>query len=421
MKNGLNIFPMSSRTLGYSKDFRWHQARAFAFLAVVMMIITIRSMQAQTETILYNFTGAGDGGEPLGALVRDAKGNLYGTTYGYGANGSGTVFKVSPSGTETVLYSFAGVDGVNPASGLALDAKGNLYGTTTAGGASGKGTVIEVTSAGAEKVLHSFTGGADGSVPYAGVVFDTKGNLYGTTAAGGTSTKCAGGCGTVFEVTFAGQEKVLHSFAGGPDGAIPYAGLVLDAKGNLYGTTAVGGTSTNCPFTPSGCGTVFRVTPGGKEKVLYSFTGGTADGAFPEAGLVIDSTGSLYGTTVYGGPSGAGTVFRLASSGKEKVLYSFTGGADGGYSYGGLVRDGSGNLFGTTYRGGDSTSCTGGCGTVFEVTSGGKEKVLYSFKGVPDGAYPAAGLIRDTKGNLYGATSAGGAVFGYSGVMFRIH
>jgi uncharacterized repeat protein (TIGR03803 family) len=273
---------------------------------------TVFKLAGKKETVLHSFTGSPDGAGPIAGLVMDAKGNLYGTTYyGGGPDPTGTVFKVSKSGKETVLYSFCAVsgcaDGESPYVGLVMDAKGNLYGTTTGGGASGAGTVFKVTSKGKETVLYSFTGGADGAYPYAGLVMDAKGNLYGTTYYGGAGG-CDLGCGTVFKVTKAGKETVLYSFAGGTDGATPYAGLVMDAKGNLYGTTYYGGTSTNCYLD---CGTVFKVSSKGKETVLYSFTGGT-DGAYPYFGfLVMDAKGNLYGTAYAGGSSEEGTVWKL--------------------------------------------------------------------------------------------------------------
>ena len=260
------------------------------------------------ETVLYNFTGGTDGGAPMAGLVRDAAGNLYGTTY-YGGDlscesgtGCGTVFKLSTTGAETVLYSFAGgTDGELPAAGLVRDAAGNLYGTTLVGGAYGAGTVFRVTEAGKEKVLYSFTGGVDGSLPLATLVRDAAGSLYGTTQLGGTY-----GAGTVFQVGGTGTERILHSFRGGMDGGYPFAGLVMDPAGNLYGTTFFGG-GTGCE---GGCGTVFELIAGGAGTILHSFTG-RADGGYPRAALVQDAAGKLYGTAEIGGASGAGAVFRL--------------------------------------------------------------------------------------------------------------
>jgi len=269
-----------------------------------------------------------------------------------------------------VLHSFAGHpgDGANPEAGLVRDAQGNLYGTTLTGGSGGPelcsgvggcGTVFKLDTTSKETVLYSFTGVPDGEEPDAGLVRDAQGNLYGTTYNGGASN-----LGTVFELDTTGKETVLHSFTGtGGDGSEPYGGLVLDAQGNLYGTTSFGGAS--------GDGTVFELDTAGKETVLYSFTGTGGDGAYP-SGLVRDAQGNLYGTTYGGGASGFGTVFKLDTAGKETVLYSFTGtGGDGAYPSGlvRLVRDAQGNLYGTTYEGGDlACDAPYGCGTVFKLT-----------------------------------------------------
>jgi uncharacterized repeat protein (TIGR03803 family) len=236
-------------------------------------------------------------------MVRDLQHNLYGTTSGFnGAYGNGAIFEVSPTGVLTILYQFSGgADGSNPNS-VVHDTEGNLYGTTYGGGASGYGTVFELTPNGKKTVLHSFTGGTDGSYPAAGLLRYSTGDLYGTTTGGGN------GYGTVFKVTKTGVETVLYSFTGGADGYYPVAALVRDANGNLYGTTVFGGTH--------GDGTVFKVTKTGVETVLYSFTGG-ADGNEPDAGVVFDKQGNLFGTTVNGGIAnshcldGCGVVFKI--------------------------------------------------------------------------------------------------------------
>jgi uncharacterized repeat protein (TIGR03803 family) len=328
-----------------------------------LAIVTSQSVQAQTLSVLYAFAGGSDGARPFAGLIRNSAGDFYGTTANGGSScWCGTVFKLDARGTETVLYAFAGgTDGDTPYSNLLLDAKGDLYGTTVSGGTSGYGTVFKVSATGAETVLHNFTG-LDGENPYEGLIRDAAGNLYSTTSNGGTS-----GYGTVFKLSKTGKVKVLHSFAGYPtDGEFSYAGLVQDVAGNLYGTTYRGGTSDY--------GTVFKVRRTGKENVLHSFTG--ADGSFPYARLLMDAAGNLYGTTSSGGTSGFGTVFEVSRTGKEKVLYSFAGGTDGGGPYRGLVMDAAGNLYGTTGGGG-----TFGFGTVFVVYKTGKQKVLYSFSG----------------------------------------
>jgi uncharacterized repeat protein (TIGR03803 family) len=238
--------------------------------------------------------------------------------------------------------------------------------------------------------------------------------LYGTTAAGGTSTNCPGGCGTVFEVSTKGKETVLYSFQGAPDGSSPAAAVVRDAEGNLYGRTQDGGTSTNCGL--GGCGTVLKVNTKGKETVLYSFQ--QTDGQNPYGAMVRDAKGNPYGTTIGGGTAGFGTVFKLNSERFVTVLHSFTGSPDGISPLGGLIRDAKGNLYGTTSHGGTSTNCGEGCGTVFKVSTKGKETVLYSFQGTPDGQYPTTALLRDAKGNLYGGAVAGGV--NGDGTVFKV-
>ncbi len=410
---------------------KWFSTYSLVISLILLLGITTPAV-AKTETVLYSFcsaTNCPDGAYPYSDLVRDASGNLYGTTGNGGAFGYGTVFElVNSSGTytEKVLHSFAGpvaggsgADGANPNGGLVMDSTGNLFGTTVSGGASGRGTVFElVNSSGSytEEVLYSFGGSGDGVSPYAGLVIDASGNLYGTTISGGAFAN-----GTVFELVYSSgtyTERVLYSFGVTPDGVDPQAGLALDASGNLYGTTYGGGAFSH--------GTVFElVNSSGNytEKVLYNFTGTSGDGANPLAGLVIDASGNLYGTTVAGGSgcfAGCGTAFELVNfSGTytEKVLHTFGGGtADAGQPQASLVMDASGNLYGTTYGGG-----TSGLGTVFElVNSSGSytEKVLYSFGGTPDGNQPVAGLVMDTSGSLYGTTNSGGAS-GY-GTVFEV-
>jgi uncharacterized repeat protein (TIGR03803 family) len=395
-------------------------------LAIVLVpaVVGIRSAEAQTFSVLYTFTGP-DGANPNAALIRDAKGNFCGTTYRGGSGscdyGCGTVFKLDKTGKETVLYSFSGTDGQNPSAVLLRDPAGNLYGTTEYGGASGQGTVFKLDKTGKETVLHSFTGtGGDGALPLGGLVRDAKGNLYSTTAGGGDISACSFiGCGVVFKLDSTGNETLLYTFTGsGGDGANPDAGLVRDANGNFYGTTGGGGAS--------GYGPVFEVDKTGKETVLYSFTGTGGDGANPSAGLVRDAKGNFYGTTYHGGdltcdpPFGCGTVFKLDKTGKETVLYTFTSTGEGWANpEAGLLRDAKGNLYGTTYYGGASNY-----GSVFKLDKTGKETALYSFTGGSDGSYPYAGLVGDAEGNLYGTASDGGDLncpSGYGcGTVFKL-
>ncbi len=319
-----------------------------------------------TETILHSFNNDGtDGIYPYAGVFLGKKGNLYGITTGGGAYGYGMVFELTPSGKEAILHSFEwnGIDGFGPFAGLVMDKKGNLYGTTSSGGAHGDGTVFELTPSGTETILYSFEGnGTDGYNPESTLLLDAEGNLYGTTGNGGPY-----GYGTVFKLTPSGTETILHSFGESGDGYYPSASLIFDKKGNLYGTTGTGGAY--------GYGTVFELAPSGTETILHSFNANGTDGTNPEAGLVLGKKGALYGTTVSGGalcsPSGCGTVFELALSEKESILHSFGATGDGYYPYGGLVLDKEGNLYGTTYAGGyNAGECAyfGGCGTVFKVT-----------------------------------------------------
>jgi uncharacterized repeat protein (TIGR03803 family) len=386
--------------------------RLLPIMALVFtLLISIRSVQAQTFSVLYSFTDGADGGIPTTGVILDSAGNLYGTTSEGGLGrfdcpfGCGTVFKLDTAGNETVLHSFGETrtDGQTPFYGyLFRDSAGNLYGTTYAGGADGNGTIFRVSPTGKETVV-SFSGGANGGFPYAGLIPDAAGNAYGTTYGRGTGC-LPYGCGTVFKVNRAGKVTVLHNFTNVPDGAYPYAGLARDSAGNLYGTTLEGGAN--------GQGAVFKVSSTGQETVLYSFCSqpNCADGAYPYAGLARDSAGNLYGTTLEDGANGQGTVFELnPTTGQETVLYSFTGGADGGLPWAGVVRDSAGNLYGTTVLGGTYQE-----GTVFEMNTTGQETVLYSFSGAEDGCEPFAGLTLDSLGNLYGASSycgTGGSVF----------
>jgi uncharacterized repeat protein (TIGR03803 family) len=405
---------------------------------------------AGRETVPYTFTGGTDGMGPYAGLVGDPSGNLYGTAAYGGAAGLGVVFELSPAGDQTVLYGFPRtLGGYGPNSGVSIDSSGNLYGTTPLGGASGAGVVYEI-SGGHETVLYTFTGGADGNQPNAGVIRDSSGNLYGTTFNGGAS-----GYGAVYEVDAAGSETVLYSFIGGPDGSNPYAGVVRDSSGNLYGTTWYGGTedagviykvntsgqetvlynftgptgssrSYSALFLDSsgnlygteyaggsaGFGAVYELPAGGQFTVLYNFTGGT-DGRYPYAGVVRDTAGDIYGTTEAGGAYSGGVVYMLTPGGSETVLHSFTGGSDGDFPNAGLIRDASDNFYGTTAYGGAS-----GFGVVYELDAANHLKVLHTFTGAPDGANPQSGVIRDSSGDLYGTTQSGGK--GNVGAVFKI-
>jgi uncharacterized repeat protein (TIGR03803 family) len=348
--------------------------------------------EGQSYKVLYNFTGGSDGGYPLyGTPVQDKAGNLYGTTEG-GGSGYGTVWEVVPSsGVETVLYAFTGsTDGAYPYSTLALSGN-TLYGTTYYGG-SGYGVVFAVDiKKKTETVLYTFTGGSDGGYPYGGLVVDKKGNLYGTANSGGVD-----GYGTLFKVVpKTKKETVLWGFDD-TFGGDPFATLTLTKSDKvLYGTTVSGGSPNY--------GVVFTLEIGRKAyKMLYNF-GGSPDGAYPYGAVGLDSKDNIYGTTEYGGSSYYGTVFEVVpKSGKETVLYNFTGGSDGGYPYGGITVGKKDVLYGTTYYGGANYY-----GTIFEVVKG-TESVLHSFD-YSDGAYPYGGVLANSKGDLFGTTETGGS------------
>ncbi len=314
------------------------------------------------QTVLYNFAGP-DGATPYAGLILSPAGVLYGTTHEGGTanatwctRGCGIVFQVDLDGNEKTLYRFTGAaDGGSPVGGLIRDAAGNLYGTAEVGGASYCGTVFKVDPEGVETVLHTFTGPPDdGEGPQASLIQDSAGNFYGTTSSGGTA-----GFGTVFELQASGQESVLYSFKGNSfkskaDGSDPIASLLRDAQGNLYGTTFFGGLDT--------IGTVFKVDASGNETVLHSFNG--HDGAYPEGPLLSDAQGNLYGSTIQGGPAAndGGTIFKISAEGEFSVLWDFLGDPNGENPAGPLTMDSAGNLYGTTAMGGPTAA-----GSVFEL------------------------------------------------------
>ena len=322
----------------------------------------------------------------------------------------------------SVIENFNGSLGQNPTGPLVADQSGNLYGSDQTGGTFGYGSLYELPVGGGEKSLYSFTGGSLGANPYfTALTRGTDGNFYGVTPYGGNlSNDCVSlGCGVVFRVTQSGKEKVLYSFQGGSDGSFPFSQLIAGENGKFYGVAGNGGgSSSSCEF---GCGVVYELNAAGKETVLYSFTGGS-DGADPGPGLIRDSQGNLYGTTGGGGVYGGGTVFMLDPAGDETTLYSFTGGADG-FSPLFLIRDAEGNLYGNTAGGGD-LSCTLGCGVLFEIDSSGDESTIYTFTNGAGGYYPLGPMVRDPDGNLYGTANQGGSTSNECpagcGVVFRV-
>jgi len=450
-------------------------------LLSVLMLAYSAWAASPKEQIIYDFGNGNLGAYPSSGLIFDASGKLYGTAPSGGPAGHGTIFQLSPppskgdAWTATPLYSFVGgAAAAEPYADLAADGAGNFYGTTLGGGQFGYGTVFELKPSAAPgewiaTVLYSFAGGSDGALPYAHLIFDNAGNLYGTTFFGGTG--CVEGCGTVFQLTptnsSAWQERVIYRFQGGSDGTGPFAGLVMDERGTLYGTTIDGG-AYGCgtafgpelsaspsigdsgdvlrrPFVPMVAGldgTVFQLKPPHKisgvwtHTVLHSFGSGN-DGANPYAGLTRDGEGNLYGTTIFGGNVGCGfaaatcgTVFEVkpphtkGGAWREAVILEFPAGGRGGFGpYAGLALDGKGNFYGATEFGGDGT-CNYGCGVVFRLkpppgkNGGWLETVLHNFEGGSDGTNPAAGLILDRQGKAYGTTSYGGS--GGTGTVFRI-
>jgi uncharacterized repeat protein (TIGR03803 family) len=396
-------------------------ARTFAIVAVTV-ILAISAWAQPTEKIIYSFTGSADGGSPQAGLVGDGKGNLYGTTSGGGTGAychCGTVFELIPGSngtwTETVLYSFSASssDGSSPFGGLVFDSKGDLYGTTLFGGASSQGTAYELSPSTdgtwKESVIYSFPGGASGGAPYSNhLTVDSAGNLYGT-ASGGSF-----GAGVVFELTAAANgtwtEKVLHTLTGDDDGDNPYASsLVPDGAGGFYGITRDGGAHDY--------GVVFRLTPQPdgtwSENVIYAFTADNGESG-PISGLLIDAVGNLYGA--------AYDVFELipAVNGTptHKTLHTFPGPPDGAFPQAAPISDKAGNLYGTTYYGGAHY------GMVYELMPGAdgtwNERVLHRFSDSGgDGAYPTFGsLTMDASGNLYGTTESGGA--SKAGIVFEV-
>jgi uncharacterized repeat protein (TIGR03803 family) len=385
----------------------------------LLCLSSSRRVQAQTYTVVHDFAGyPNDGAWPNGDLIQDEAGNLYGTTVGGGTLEGGTVFKLDSSGAVTILHSFTynqvddSVDGFEPEAGLFRAPTGDLYGTTSVGGAYRVGTVFKLDTNNVLTTLYSFKGGTDGSSPFSRLV-SINGELYGTTLAGGGSGCYEGqGCGTIFKITKGGLETILYRFAGGADGIQPQ-GLIRDSAGNLYGVT-IGGCSQGS-LCPAYYGAVFKVDTTGTFTVLYTFTGG-ADGGAPLGRLIRDTNGNIHGVTISGGDPkcSCGVVFELDASGRESVIRKFFDGYGGSRPNGGLL-DVGGTLYGTTDLGGD-VSCYSGydsCGVLYQVGKTGHYTPLHSFAGVTggDGYFSADNLGSLTLGNdgsIYGATSWGG-------------
>jgi uncharacterized repeat protein (TIGR03803 family) len=358
-----------------------------------------------TETLVTKFSGNNEAANPRGTLVQQPDGNFYGTTTNGGPANFGGVFRITPSGTLTILRSFSGADGnANGGSenGLARASDGNLYGTAQNGGANGSGTIFQISAAGAFTLIRSFSSFSDGGGPQAGVIQATDGNLYGTTTFGGAS-----GFGTIYTTPLNGSSlTVLRSFSpnDGTDGTSSFSRLVQASDGNFYGTSQNGGSLNQ--------GTVFRITPGGVYTVLHEFNSDGLDGANPTAGLIQASDGNLWGSTNSGGIYGSGTIFRMTLGGALTIVHDFFN-IEGSSPQTALIQGSDGNLYGTTRFGGPR-----GFGTVFKMTLAGDLTRLYAFSGGPDGANPQAGVVQGTDGNLYGTTSSGGLLG--AGTVFRL-
>jgi uncharacterized repeat protein (TIGR03803 family) len=380
--------------------------RLIAWLATLVPFIFLNASLAKGLDTLYAFKNRDDGRSPAAGLLADGSGNLYGTAGG-GAYNAGVIFKLTPDGVEKVLHAFDNSDGSSPDANLIADSSGNLY-STTYEGAHCCGEVFKLAPDGTLTVLYSFCSQmncADGAFTQAPLVVNAGGSFLGTTMNGGDES-C--NCGVVFELASDGTETVLHAFTNEPDGAFPNAGLIMDKKGNLYGTTAIGGGNSD--------GTVFRVAPDGTEAILHSFA--HSDGYYPIGSLILDKSLNLYGTTMYGGAYDNSTVFKLSTDGTETVLYSFTGEFDGANPASSLIFDKQENLYGTTEQAGDLSCDDGfGCGTVFRLAPDGTLSVLHTYEAKKDGAAPIANLIID-KESLYGTTPLAGA-HGY-GTVFSL-
>jgi uncharacterized repeat protein (TIGR03803 family) len=407
--------------------------------AILVALGAVQLARAQKFASLVELQSA-DGVTPLAGLVQGVDGNFYGTNSALGVNNGGAIFKVTPTGTLTTLYSFCAqpncTDGDGPEASLVQGADGNLYGTTYGGGIQGPcygqafacGTVFKITPGGTLTTIYEFCSQAnctDGANPSGTLVQASDGNFYGTTYSGGyydgQPHGCGDpGCGTVFKITPTGTLTTLYSFCAEKycsDGYFPVAGLIQATDGNFYGTTPGGG--------ETGYGTVFKITPKGTLTTLFSFCDNcTGEGYRPEAGLVQANDGNFYGTAEYGGNKYSyGTIFKITPSGTVTTLYSFNN-IDGSGPIGGLIQSTDGDLYGTTSGGGTANGCVAyygvnNCGTVFKITLTGTLTTLHSFciqADCSDGAFPYAGLVQATNGNLYGTTFGGGT---YSPCYYR--
>lgn len=361
-------------------------------MAFLVMLGLAAMAQAQTFTVLYNFTGGSDGGDPVAGVIQDPDGNLYGTTYSGGVYRAGVAYEIDTAGTETVLHSFSGPDGDLPITPLLRDSAGNLYGTAFDGGSGDCGTVFKIDTAGKFTVLHTFVGGSDGCYPEQGLVMGKSGIFFGTTRLAGHTRRGTAGRGTIFKVDSAGNFTVLYTFVQSPDGGRPSDGhLMRDKSGNLYGVAA-GGTRHNN-------GVLYKLTESGTFFLLHSFKGGTEDGCTPLGSVEQDQAGNLYGTTAACGSDGFGTIWKVSKKGKETILHNFAGGtADGCNPPGGVISDSNGNLYGAAIKCGAY-----GYGALYELNASGTFTLLHSFDD-PDGTSPNGEVLRTTNGTLFGTT-----------------
>lgn len=394
--------PFRSHEGTWKKTMKTSHPIYFGAVFLTGLFLLGENAQAAKAKVLYGFQHGGDGYYPESELLIGGKGEIYGTTSEGGAYNYGTVFELLPSGKEKLIYNFTGgADGGGPESGVVMDSTGNLYGTTFSGGARDAGTLYKIAPDGTETVLHSFTAGADGLAPFDRPLIGIDGNLYGTTTNGGGQHCGDYGCGTVFEVTPDGTEKIIYSFLGADegngDGESPEDSLIQDKHGNFYGTTLFGGAAHY--------GTVFMVSPKGKEKVLHQFSP-PSDGGLPIGGLVADKAGNMYGATACCGANNNGVVFKITPDGAFSVVHAFSGGSDGATSYG-LAIDDKDNLYGTTVLGGGTGCPDTGCGTIFKITPDGTETIVYAFGNGERGAGPDRSPLVH-KGYVYATARAGG-------------
>jgi len=370
---------------------------------LLFFLIAPSASHAQTEHVLFDTPVYQN---PSSPVVMDTQGNLYGTTISDFHN-RGTVYKLTPPAgpngqwSATTLHVFPNGGNYESARGnMVLDSEGNLFGST--GSVSGSGVVYEITADGQEKIVYTFKGGADDSSPNS-LIQDSAGNFYAN-AGGGTANY-----GSLLKLTSNGEKQILYNFQGPPDGEYPNSPLLLDSQGNLYGTTFYGG--------PNHAGTIFKLATDGTFTTLYAFGHSKTDALYPYSGLTLDSQGNLYGTSGYGGANNYGTVFEFTTTNTLEILYSFKGGHnDGQLPEASLIFDQQGNLYGTTS---DNPNADGPFGTVFELTPQGKEIILHNFTGAPDGFNPLTNLVTDKRGNLYGTTQGGGVAYA-GGTVFEI-